>query len=53
YNQGYYWTGTAWSPFTFSCNNLISSAWCVGNANFTRNMTATELANTNYYVACV
>ncbi|MBI2023056.1 heparin lyase I family protein, partial [Candidatus Giovannonibacteria bacterium] len=24
YNQGYYWTGTAWSPFTFSCNNLIS-----------------------------
>src|SRR2546426_1077589 len=32
YNQGYYWGGTSWSPFTYSCSNLLSNAWCVGSA---------------------
>ncbi len=53
YNQGYYWGGTAWVPFTLSCSNLVSNSWCVGNANFTRNLTSQQLQDTNYYVAYV
>jgi hypothetical protein len=32
YNQGYYWGGTSWTPYTYSCSNLLANAWCVGNA---------------------
>jgi hypothetical protein len=53
YNQGYYWTGSNWQNFIFSCSNLVATAWCVGNANHTSNMTASEMANTHYYVAYV
>lgn len=31
YNRGYYWSGTAWTPYTLSCSGeTISGAWCVG-----------------------
>jgi Right handed beta helix region len=33
YNQGYSWSGTNWTPYTYSCSNLVSSTWCVGNAS--------------------
>jgi hypothetical protein len=53
YNQGYFWNGSNWENVTFSCSNLLSSSWCVGNASYTRTMSPSELANTNYYVAYV
>ncbi len=36
YNQGYYWGGSSWIPYTYNCSNLISGLWCVGNASYTR-----------------
>jgi len=53
YNKGYIWKNNAWQLTTFSCSNLVSSVWCVGNASNTTNFTSTELANTNYAVAYI
>ena len=34
YNRGYYYSGTAWTPYTLTCASgaLISGAWCPGRA---------------------
>ena len=53
YNKGYYWTGTAWQQYTYTCSNLVSSAWCVGNATYTRSITSTQMAQLNYYLAYI
>jgi hypothetical protein len=51
YNQGYYWTGTQWSPYTYRCSDLVSGVWCVGNANYTRAITSQELRTKQSYIA--
>ena len=31
YNRGYYWSGSAWTPYTLACSGeTLSGAWCVG-----------------------
>jgi hypothetical protein len=34
YNRGYYYSGTAWTPYTLTCASgaLIGGAWCPGRA---------------------
>ncbi|MBI2023520.1 cellulase family glycosylhydrolase [Candidatus Giovannonibacteria bacterium] len=53
YNQGYFWTGVSWSPFTFSCSNPVSNSWCVGSASYIKQMNSTELSGVNFYVAYI
>ena len=53
YNKGYIYRGGAWQQVSYSCSNLVSSAWCVGNANATINLTTTELSNVNYILGYV
>ena len=53
YNQGYIYKGGQWQQVTYNCSNLISNAWCVGNANATINLTSTELSSTNYILGYV
>ena len=53
YNKGYTYKGGAWQQVSYSCSNLVSSAWCVGNANATINLTTTELSNVNYILGYV
>ena len=53
YNKGYTYKGGAWQQVTYNCSNLVSSAWCVGNANATINLTTSELSNTNYIVGYI
>ena len=60
YNKGYIYrnpsagSGQAgWQQVSYSCSNLVSSAWCVGNANATIPLTSTEMASTNYILGYV
>jgi mannan endo-1,4-beta-mannosidase len=53
YNQGYYWTGSNWTPYTYSCSNPVNGAWCVGNADYTRSMTSAEMQTKQSYLAYI
>ena len=61
YNKGYIYNPSAnsgqgaWQQVTYNCSNsnLVSSAWCVGNANATINLTSTEMASINYILGYI
>ena len=53
YNKGYIYRSGAWQQVTYNCSNLISNAWCVGNANATIPLTSTEMASINYILGYI
>jgi hypothetical protein len=53
YNQGYLWTGSQWSPYNYSCQNLVANAWCVGFASHRNNIAQSQQSTTNYYLAFI
>jgi hypothetical protein len=50
YNQGYYWSGTSWTPYTYSCSNLVSNSWCVGNAQTSLSLDPTTKQSVLAYI---
>jgi Right handed beta helix region len=57
YNQGYYWgpstsSGQAgsWTPYTYSCSNLLANAWCVGNASASLSLDPTTKQSVLAYI---
>jgi Right handed beta helix region len=52
YKTGYYWSGTAWTPYTYSGSSMSSDGnWFIGNASYIR--TNVDLSTKQSFIAYI